>query len=89
MVEQQRILKQNPDRRRSVGRSSQRSLLSHSSPLARKGASSAPIIQANSVDLPLPDGPISVSTSPGERKMRFPQQGTMMQRQGQIVYGEH
>ena len=52
-------------RRRSVGSVSHRRPLSHSSPSARKSPARAPIIHANSVDFPLPEGPISVSTSPG------------------------
>jgi hypothetical protein len=55
-----------PMRRRSVGAFIAAFVVEPQLAAARKGASRAPIIQANSVDLPLPDGPISVSTSPGE-----------------------
>lgn len=36
--------------------------------LARKSSDSAPTIHAKRVDLPLPDGPIRVTISRGERK---------------------
>jgi hypothetical protein len=66
MVEQQRVLKQNADAPPLGGAFIAAFVVEPQLAAGAKRASSAPIIQANSVDLPLPDGPISVSTSPGE-----------------------
>jgi hypothetical protein len=85
MVEQQRVLKQNADAP-PLGR--QRIAAPFVEPQfasARKSPDSAPIIQANSVDFPLPEGPSA--SAPGYRKGDLPQQRLASHAQGQMVYG--
>ena len=50
--------------RDSVGKVSHRKLFSHNSPVAEKLGSRSPITQFKSVDLPEPDTPVRVTTSP-------------------------